>query len=79
MDLYTAIIVSEMEDKEDLLGLIEYSTDLIAELMDEVNLKNVERAVELHHDIFEIREVIDRMYEKIYGKKPAWKSTNPYL
>ena len=75
MDPCTAAVISKMEEDLDLLGLIDFSSDLISELL-ELNKdpKNLEVISEMHRDLFSIRNIVEQVYEKKYGEKLIWKS-----
>ena len=75
MDPCTAVVISKMEEDLDVFSLVDFSADLIAETLEEIKTAtNMEHAAQLHKDIFEIRSVIERTYEKKYGEKLVWKS-----
>ena len=74
MDPCTAAVIAKMEEDLDVLSLVDFSSDLIAETVEEIKTAtNMEHAAQIHKEIFEIRAVIERTYEKKYGQKIVWK------
>jgi len=75
MDPCTAVVISKMEEDLDIFGLVDFSNDLISEILDELKAaNNMDYVVELHKDIFDIRSIIEKTYEKKYGKRLDWKA-----
>lgn len=75
MDPCSAAVITELGEKLDIMGLIDFVDDLTQEALDNLREGKRESFPDLYKDILEVRNLIESVYEKKYGEKLVWKTT----